>query len=403
MKKIIIVCFIFSIVYLTNIFGQGKAVTNTAEITGDTKEAKTIKVVEQAPGVITEDKEDGTKVVTINLSEVDENKLPEKYEAEVILETPIYTDDYIYENKEKLKGQIYFMEAVDAAERINFDVSIDEIGNIYIYDPYMSRIQKFNNKGKHIKNIPIKEVSEGYYDKKIGRLVHKSLKTNIVAEKGKIYVRDIAKNHIEAIDESGTVLETIDIPEKIDGKDTREMKMWADEEGVGVGDEKRRFKFENKKVKILDKHNSDNFIKWSSGKKESIFQTKIKVESYFINIKTKKELFSIDTIGFDGYGNQFLQVYTKEKITDRRWKVWDKILKINNKGKLLAVFEIEPYWFSNEWKAGCDSISPLIDNWEVSRKIQKNGDVFLLQYINCKKQDYIGKIRIIKLSSRKGK
>ena len=95
MKKIIIVCFIFSIVYLTNIFGQGKAVetgvevTNTAEITGDTKEAKTIKVEEQAPGVITEYKEDGTKVVTINLSEVDENKLPEKYEAEVILGTDI--------------------------------------------------------------------------------------------------------------------------------------------------------------------------------------------------------------------------------------------------------------------------------------------------------------------------
>jgi hypothetical protein len=242
MKKIIIVCWIFSIVYITSLFGQGRAldseagITNTAEVTGDTKEAKTIKVEEQTPGVITEYKEDGTKVVTINLSEVDENKLPEKYEAEVILEAPIYTDDYIYENKEKLKGQVYFMEAVDAAERINFDVSIDEIGNIYIYDPYMSRIQKFNNKGKHIKNIPIKEVSEGYYDKKIGRLVHKSLKTNIAVGKEKIYVRDIAKNRIEAIDESGNVVETIDIPEKIDGKDTREMKMWADEEGVGVGD-----------------------------------------------------------------------------------------------------------------------------------------------------------------------
>ena len=90
MKKIIIVCWIISIVYITSLFGQGKAVTNTAEITGDTKEAKTIKVEEQAPGVITEYKEDGTKVITINLSEVDENKLPEKYEAEVILEAPIY-------------------------------------------------------------------------------------------------------------------------------------------------------------------------------------------------------------------------------------------------------------------------------------------------------------------------
>jgi len=110
MRKIIIVCWIISIVYITSLFGQGKAVeagvevTNTAEVTGDTKEARTIKVEEQAPGVITEYKEDGTKVITINLSEVDENKLPEKYEAEVILEAPIYTDDYIYENKEKLKG-----------------------------------------------------------------------------------------------------------------------------------------------------------------------------------------------------------------------------------------------------------------------------------------------------------
>jgi hypothetical protein len=38
-----------------------------------------IRTEQQVPGVLTEFHVDGTKVVTLNLSEIDENKLPEKY------------------------------------------------------------------------------------------------------------------------------------------------------------------------------------------------------------------------------------------------------------------------------------------------------------------------------------
>jgi len=255
MKKIIIVCFIFSIVYLTNTFGQGKAVetgvevTNTAEITGDTKEAKTIKVEEQAPGVITEYKEDGTKVVTINLSEVDENKLPEKYEAEVILEAPIIggqvkgveeliDKDGNIETKGKdysPSGTFLLGSSTDGLPS-GFDVKIDDKGNIYISDLINSRIQKFDSKGKHIKNIRIKNAFKSKWNKVKGWWDEEHNKNEFAISQNKIYIRDTAKNRIETYDESGNVVETIDIPEKVDGKDTREMKMWADEEGVGVGD-----------------------------------------------------------------------------------------------------------------------------------------------------------------------
>lgn len=65
--------------------------TNTVKTVNQSQSSgsqQTIKTEQQAPGVVVEYKEDGTKVVTINLSEVDENKLPEKYDAKVILEAP---------------------------------------------------------------------------------------------------------------------------------------------------------------------------------------------------------------------------------------------------------------------------------------------------------------------------
>lgn len=387
MKKVIIVICILSIVCLTNINAQGKAVesevsvTNTAEVGGDTKEAKTIRVEEQVPGVITEYKEDGTKVVTINLSEVDEDKLPEKYEAEVILEAPIYTDDYIYKNKEKLKGQIYFMEAVDAAERIDFDVSIDEMGNIYIYDPYMSRIQKFNNKGRHIRNIPIREVSEGYYDKRTERLVHKTLKTKIAVGKGKIYIRDTAKNRIEAIDESGNVIETIEIPETIDGKSTREMRMWADEEGVGVGE--KEFKKENGKVKIKNRKMQKIEIKEISKQKRQI-----NIGNMLINFISEVGFIQSQLKNIDKNNNMYFINSTGNQKTSG-------IYKITDEGLLLTKIAIWPYYTLEKWKNGCKNFFSIAKE---SIQFDKNRNIYILQGICCYEKYCVGKIRIIKLN-----
>jgi len=275
------------------------------------------------------------------------------------------------------------MEAVDAAERINFDVSIDEIGNIYIYDPYMSRIQKFNNKGKHIKNIPIKEVSEGYYDKKIGRLVHKSLKTNIVAGKGKIYVRDTAKNRIEAIDESGNVVETIDIPEKIDGKDTREMKMWADEEGVGVGE---------KAVKGKKRWGEKVFVKQVNLKKLQIIQNNKSLNI----IQNSPTAIGMQFRFMDNENNIYVNFFAPKGKENG-------IVKISNSGILLAKIHEGQYIFEKEWKDECgNQPKPIKNSWAESMVFDKKGNLYLFQTICCKAQkDCMGKIRILKISRGK--
>lgn len=77
--------------------------------------------------------------------------------------------------------------------------------------------------------IPVKNSYANY-----GKEWHYKNKIEIVS--GKIYVRDEWQNKIERINEKGEVEEEIEIPAIIDGKDSREMGMWADEDGVGVGD-----------------------------------------------------------------------------------------------------------------------------------------------------------------------
>ena len=171
MKKTVIaviVLFIFSAV----LFGQGgkqaaraDAVKEEAKEPVETglapvSEGKVVKREQQAPGVVTEYMEDGTKVVTINLSEIDEDSLPEKYVAEVILEAPIYRYDYIIENKDNLKDVVYFAKKIDIVMPQSLDVKIDGKGDMYIFDPYMDRVQKFDNKGRHIRDIPVKNKRE---------------------------------------------------------------------------------------------------------------------------------------------------------------------------------------------------------------------------------------------------
>ena len=136
MRKIILTLCITGIITTGLLFAQGKnGVTQTAQAESTpavavstaaadsgaaTVESKTIKTEVQSPGVVTEYKEDGTKVVTINLSEVDENKLPEKYEAKVILEAPIlpaYSDEGTLEYNGKLIAKLDNNKRFDLHEK----------------------------------------------------------------------------------------------------------------------------------------------------------------------------------------------------------------------------------------------------------------------------------------------
>jgi len=446
MKKIIIVCWIFSIVYITSLFGQGKAVeagvevTNTAEITGDTKEARTIKVEEQAPGVITEYKEDGTKVVTINLSEVDENKLPEKYEAEVILEAPIVMGEQELPTDkngkwiegtllEVYKGKIarktdreniimgeknitpsgVFLDMPEGGMQGNFYVQIDGRGNIYILDLYNSRIQKFNNEGKHIKNIMLKDEYEVVKIK--GEWETRKNKNNFVVDaKGRIYIRDTAQNRIEAIDESGNVVETIDIPEKIDGKDTREMKMWADEEGVGVGEPLMNLRLTGKKKGKDSKSEGKDFIKKSWHTKEKYFNKSINPEQTVIwnltnTLKVllkhnKGEIIDIYNLANDRNNYYFnCGIYLGRE--GNTLKVEDKIIKISFDGKIIAAIEFNKYWRDKEWNDKCGQ-NPKTWSGNTFNNIffDKQGNIYLLQTTCCPDKECVSQIRIIKLGSK---
>ena len=402
MKKIIIIWFIFSIVYITSLFGQGRVldseagITNTAEITGDTKEAKTIKVEEQAPGVITEYKEDGTKVITINLSEVDENKLPEKYEAEVILEAPIIggyvkgveelvDKDGNIETKGKdysPSGTFLLGSSTDGLPS-GFDVKIDDKGNIYISDLINSRIQKFDSKGKHIKNIRIKNAIKSKWNKVKGWWDEEHNKNEFAISQNKIYIRDTAKNRIETYDESGNVVETIDIPEKIDGKDTREMRMWADEEGVGVGE---------KAVKGKKRWGEKVFVKQVNLKKLQIIQNNKSLNI----IQNSPTAIGMQFRFMDNENNIYVNFFAPKGKENG-------IVKISNSGILLAKIHEGQYIFGKEWKDECgNQPKPIKNSWAESMVFDKKGNLYLFQTICCKAQkDCISKIRILKISRGK--
>lgn len=395
MKKVIIVCCVFSIVHSLNLFAKIKTL-KSAEVGVETKNLKTIKTEEQLRGVIVEYKEDGTKEVTINLLEVETNKLPEKYKAELILEAPMYQitsgNKELYYKKELLgkfernstfklnkrnitKSGTFLIGGVDNYPE-GLDVKIEDNGNIFILDLYNGRIQKFNSKGKHIKNIPIKDYFE-FRGANDGYPV--VVKDEIEIGREKIYVRDRVNNRIEVMNDNGTVLEIIDIPEKIGYKDTRDMKMWADEEGVGIRDATTILLLKKDKIYDAGKKKINDFV--------FLKQKKIIKKNYRILFKGKEEIYTLIHLRNDNFNNGIYYISAEKGI---------KILKISENGQLLALLNEENYW-----RKGDCIFRPLIENRQNSRKIDKFGNIYLLQISSCNKAFCVGKIRIVRIFSIK--
>ncbi|PKL90555.1 MAG: hypothetical protein CVV21_12195 [Candidatus Goldiibacteriota bacterium HGW-Goldbacteria-1] len=404
MRKIILTVCIIGVISAGLLYAQGKngvtetaqpsadtttvpVVTTAATVSVDTKESKTIKTEIQSPGVVTEYKEDGIKVVTINLSEVDENKLPEKYEAKVILEAPIYVMPETIEEQKKFKSEeVYFLQLNEYPQA--FDVKIDAKGNIYVLDTYAEKIHKFNDKGVRVKQIPIKDTIKTHFVKEGDGIGFDKFKNEIAINSG-LYIRDTASSIIESIDENGKVLETIDVPKEINGKSTRKMKMWADEEGVRIGESKS----------IRGEWKSDKKIK--SNKTEEVVIKQIDVKGFKIEkgvikmiiVQNSPSAISSKFIGTDANNNIFIWFYAglgKETA----------IVKIDAEGKLLFA---NPYWkymFGKEWFDECGNApQPLLLNWEQSLLLDENGNLYIFQLICCtKKQDCDQKIRVIRLN-----
>jgi hypothetical protein len=75
----------------------------------------------------------------------------------------------------------------------NFDVKIDEKEYIYIMDILNSRIQEFDNRGKHVKDIPVKNTFKTRWNKSKGMKEYDNLKDEIGVTDGKLFVRDHKK------------------------------------------------------------------------------------------------------------------------------------------------------------------------------------------------------------------
>jgi len=354
--------------------------TAVADSGAATVESKTVKTEIQSPGVVTEYKEDGTKVVTINLSEVDENKLQERYEAKVILEVPIYDMADIKDNKLNIADKVFFADAIDAIPRMYFDVKVDEKGKIYVFEPYAERIQMFNQDGKRIKIIPVKNVVGKITFDEINpdRFKVEGIKDEFVVGGGNIYLRDTIKNKIEKMDETGKVFETVEIPEKIDGKETRYMKMWADESGVGV-DVKKKIQ------KTVTVQEIDKRTLYIQSEKQRILINQGTRDAVWYSPKTRGDSIFVSSEGKRGVESGFV--------------------KISINGNVLAMVRDWKYIFSDEWKDECgNGPQPLMRSWEQSMPVDSKGNLYFLQTICCKNTlNCERKIRIIKLKTIKAK
>ncbi|HDQ25686.1 MAG TPA: hypothetical protein ENN43_02950 [bacterium] len=353
-------------------------------------EGKVVKREQQAPGVVTEYMEDGTKVVTINLSEIDEDSLPEKYVAEVILEAPILESSQADSKTRRTPAGTF--QAGEEGRLCYQDVSIDGKGNIYILDSCNASVTVYNNQGKMTGIIPVENV---YSQNEDGRV--KSHKTEIKTGGNRIYLRDTVKNRIEAIDEAGKVLETIDIPEEIEGKRTREMRMWADEEGVGVGSDGRKSRFEKgkwvRKESAARGENRERREEKNQMAYAQVLNNVIKLNQDTLRLESS--VLRITEMGNDNSGNKYFRVSAGKK--EERG-----VLKYSDAGQVKVFIRDTPFWWDEKWKDGCEQILPFLSGGIAANVLlSKNGTVYLTQRLCCSSEaNCVSKIRIIAFKKR---
>jgi hypothetical protein len=365
----------------------------------------TTQTIKEVPGVTRETNTDSTNTITINLSEVDESKLPEKYNAKVVLEAPIImaqsydqeldlnekviiekdeNETMDFENNNFTPDGTFLCAPVSDGypDETSFDVSINKEGKIYIMDILNGRIQEFDSNGKHINNIPVGKALKMKWDKKKDHFILINFKNEIATdEKGELFIRDKAENKIEQIKETGEVKTITDLPEKFGGENMREKRMTADKGGVVVGG-KRIYSDEGDEF-IANKIN-ERKIEFKKGKSRLLICQNSPTAS------SMKELYR------DYNNNIYLYMFSSKGKESG-------IIKISETGELLSVIKEGKYLFGHEWMDSCgNKPSPLLLNWERSMKFDLNGNLYFLEMICCKNiPQCANKIRILKLEYRK--
>lgn len=285
------------------------------------------------------------------------------------------------------------------------DVKVGQDGSIYIFDPYMNRVRKFDTDGKHLKDIPVnnkrkvKRLPGGYYEAE-------SMTDEIEVGGDRVYLRDTAKNSIEALDESGKVLETIEVPEAIEGKKTREMKMWADEEGVGIGKPSMNLRFSDGE-RIRKKGEE----KWGEVSLKA-WHTNTKYYSMPVAVNDKLNWRLNDDIEFLLRTNKGTIISVNELMRNKNdivlsagvfyglegdvLKIKNSIISITNGKVSCFLADFNQYWRDSVWVDECRK-NPLTwsGNTYENLKAARNGNVYLLQKTCCKEKDCIYKIRFI--------
>jgi len=161
------------------------------------------------------------------------------------------------------------------------------------------------------------------------------------------------------------------------------MKMWADEEGVGVGSLRMR------------KGGKEG------GEKEKIIIKQISPKKFEINNKDQKIIVVQNSPSADEIHLVYKDRYNNTYFNSMGMKGIDRgFIKISPNGMILAVIRDWKYRVEDIWKDDCGNRpQPLLGNWEKSMIFNKKGDLYFIEAICCQKQtECINKIRVVKIS-----
>ncbi len=279
---------------------------------------------------------------------VDPATLPEQYEAEVLIEGK-FTDD----------GKPGTFHPGDVNQVVEFDVSVDREGNVYILDPLNDRIQVFNSKGEYSRSIPIKDGWVGgewrREEGKVKAVYYPGKKKTQIAidDEGYIYLLDSGAGELLKLDLQGREVNR----SKVDGKIIN-LKIH------------RKTK---KKVYIVEENASGNI--------------RVKVGEGKFRIKGRRKT-GFPVPSEDEYGN----VYVRMSVEGDDGIVRSGMFKISKKHRILAIVDTHTYW-SGEKNKNC---GPLMATAYESELVDSAGNIYFCQ--NCGQ-----KLRVIRLQKKSSK
>ncbi len=394
MKKIIFICIISLLCAV--VMAQGRMAAVGSEITAVSVTSTLVSSGDSLTGTAS----DGEIItVNLNLSEIDDTKLPVQYDYKVIMDAPFVGKDAGYRihykgktimgSDDKNNDDIYEYTSNNRTPPGTFliySAVAVEITNkfIYILDQGNARIQKFDLNGNFLKQIFI---SNPYKLKK--NKVTDNMKPMInkgslhVAENGSIYLYDSVNRTVEVLNDAGLVSRVVDLKIENDELAKQMKKGFVD---LGYSRTISKTAFQKEENNGLAKHTASIN---AYGKNKN---------NYRVNIESIKDIFEFvqcqtlnNSALYDKNGNIYVYIYTGND------KDLSGIFVVNNDGRLISKIKTELFRKGKDWVGPC-GIFP--EEYNENGTIDDNGTIFLVQSVCWKplSEDCMAKLRIIKLS-----